>query len=403
MTCSDCAAPARRVSPVAVVYLLGLTIFTLTTSEFMVAGMTPALATALSVTVGEVGHLISIYALGMAVGGPVIMILLLRAGAANKPALLALLMLYVAGSVIAALAPTYPVLALARLTTGAASSACFGVALSIAAGLVGPDRRGWAASIVLGGLMVAPVLGLPMTTALADVYGWRASFWAIAGLSAACCIAVRVAVGRVAVGRVAVGRDTAQEEQPSLKREVGALATGRLWAAFLTSGLIIGATFAAFSYAVPILTMVAGVDAVWIPAILAAYGAANIGGNIVVGRYADRHTLMILALGLVVLLMALSVFRIGAHDPTVAILCFLAVGMAGVPMNPAMVTRVMRAASPGPLVNTVHTSVITLGIAVGTSLGGLAIDGGFGLTAPLPIGAGMALLGLLSLLPRRWR
>ncbi len=159
-----------------VVYLFGSTIFMLTTSEFMVAGMLPSLAAALEATVGQVGYLISLYAVGMAVGGPLVMALLMHFKAPNKPALLALLAIYVAGAALAAAAPNYATMAVARLVTGASSSACFGVSLAIAAELVSPQARGRAASIVLSGIMLAPVLGLPATTAIAQELGWRASF-----------------------------------------------------------------------------------------------------------------------------------------------------------------------------------------------------------------------------------
>ena len=139
-----------------IVYILALTNFALTTAEFMVAGMMPSLATALDVSVGEIGYLISWYALGMAIGGPVLSMLLLALRVPNKPTLLWLLVLYVAGAVLAAAASTYAVMAAGRVIMGVASAACFGVSISICAGLVAPEGRGRAVSFVLAGLMFAP-------------------------------------------------------------------------------------------------------------------------------------------------------------------------------------------------------------------------------------------------------
>lgn len=375
-----------------VVYLFGLTIFMLTTSEFMVAGMLPSLASALDATVGEIGYLISIYALGMAVGGPLVMALLMHFKAPNKPALLALLVIYVAGAVLAALAPNYAVMATARLVTGASSSACFGVSLAIAADLVTPQARGRAASIVFSGIMLAPVLGLPATTAIAQEFGWRASFWAIAVLSLVCTVLV-AALAPKPKSRAEFGLD---DELKALKR-------GRLWAAYATSGLIIGATFSAFSYAAPIFTELAGLAPAIIPFLLGAYGIANVVGNLVVGRYADEYTIPILVAGLVALAAALTALAVFAGTAIIAVVAFLAIGLVGVPMNPALVARVMRTAHPGPLINTVHTSIITTGIAFGAWAGGLGIDAGYGLRAPLWIGLTLALLGLLSLAPKQVR
>jgi predicted MFS family arabinose efflux permease len=382
----------KRTGISPVVYLLGLTIFALTTSEFMVAGMMPALSAAFGASVAEIGYLISLYALAMAVGGPLVTGLLLRLKAPNKPALLALLGLYVAGGVLAALAPSYGVMALARVVTGTASSACFGVSLAIAAELVAPSVRGRAASIVLGGLMLAPVLGLPITTAIEQDLGWRAAFWGVAILALLCTglIGTLVPAG---TGRTEVG----------FGAELAALTSGRLWAAYATSGLIIGATFAAFSYAAPLFSDVAKLPPATMPFLLAAYGVANVVGNLVVGHFADRHTIPILTGGLTALAIALAAFATFATNGVLAVSTFLIIGLVGVPMNPAMVARVMRVAHPGALVNTVHTSAITAGLAFGAWAGGVAIEAGYGLTAPLWVGVALALLGLMSLAPRRLR
>jgi predicted MFS family arabinose efflux permease len=376
----------------SVVYLLGLTIFALTTSEFMVAGMMPALSAAFTVSVAEIGYLISLYALGMAIGGPLVMALLLRLNAPNKPALLVLLGLYVIGVVLAALAPGYGVMAIARIVTGAASSACFGVALAIAADLVTPQERGRAASIVLGGLMLAPVFGLPVTTAIEQGFGWRSSFWSVAAIAMLVTSLVAVFVP-ISKSHIEVG----------LNAELDALKKGRLWAAYATSGLIIGATFAAFSYAVPLFVEMAKLSPATMPTLLAAYGGANVIGNLAVGRFADRYTIPILLGGLTALALALMTFAIFATNSRLSVLAYLVIGIVGVPMNPAMVARVMRIAHPGPLVNTVHTSAITAGLAFGAWAGGVGIDAGYGLTAPLWVGLALALFGLLSLAPRRVR
>ena len=376
-----------------VVYILGLICFMLGTSEFMVAGMMPALAQAFEVTLSQVGNLISLYAAGMVVGGPGLMLLLLRFGVSDKTALLSLLGVYVLGGLIAAGTSSYAVMAAARVLTGVAGAACFGVAISIAAALVAPDRRGRASSLVLGGLMLATVLGVPAATLVEQTLGWRASFWGVVVLAAGCgAIAARL-VPATPAGPAAASRAT------GLSRELGAFRNGRLWAAFATSGLIIGATFAAFSYAAPILTRVTGLSPSAIPALLAAYGAATVIGNMVIGRHADRHVFAILAGGLAVLSLALAAFALGAGRPAVAVTAFVVIGFAGLPLNPAMVARVMRTVPAGPLVNTVHVSVINIGLGFGAWAGGLGVAAGHGLTSPLWIGLGLALLGLLSLAP----
>jgi predicted MFS family arabinose efflux permease len=354
----------------------------------MIAGMMPSLAAALDVTVGQVGYLISLYAVGMAIGGPVLTALVLALRMQNKQALFWLLTLNVAGGVLAAMAPTYEVLAVARVLMGVASSACIGVSLTIAAHLVEPQARGRAASLVLGGLMFSPVLGVPATALIEQHFGWRASFWAIAILSMLCTAVVAAFVPA-----------SEKRADVSLATEFKSILNARLWAAYVTSGLIIGATFTAFTYFSPIFTQVTGFSAAAIPWMLALYGVANIVGNMIVGRLADRYTMAVLAGGLALLCTSLTIFALFAENTIASIVAFLGVGLTGVALNPAMAARVIRAASPGPLVNTMHTSIITVGLALGTWAGGAGIDAGYGLRSPLWVGAALALAGLLSLAP----
>jgi len=368
------------------VYLLGATIFSLVTAEFMVAGIMPALADAFSVSLAQVGNLIAYYALGMALGGPPVTVLLLSRGVSNKHALVGLLAFYVAAAVLAAAAPTYTVLVVARILMGVASAACIGLCMTLCAGLVAPQTRGRAVSVVLAGLMLSPVAGVPMTAWVEQHFGWRASSWLVVAFALIC---TALAATRLPVGQAA--------SEPALRQQWETLKNRSLWAAYLTSGLIIGATFAAFSYCTPILIHEVGVAPSQVAPLLALYGVANLLGNMFVGRIADRHTLPALGWGLVLLVLALLGFALAGEHRWLNIGCFIAIGFTGVALNPAMVARVMRAAEPAALVNTLHTSVITAGLALGSWAGGSAIDAGYGLRAPLWVGAGMALLGLLSL------
>jgi predicted MFS family arabinose efflux permease len=372
-----------------VVYILGLTIFSLTTSEFMIAGMMLSLTRALGVSVTEIGYLISIYAGGMVVGGPLLTTLLLKLRVPNKQALLWLLAFYAAAQALAASSSSYDVMAVARVLTGVAGSACFGVALAICADIVNPNARGRAASIVIGGLMLATVLGVPMATIVDQYMGWRAAFWLVCLLTILCGVIVAFLVPR-----------SKQAQAMSLAIELAEFKNPHLWAAYSTSALILGATFAAFSYYAPILTEVTGFSAASIPWLLGMYGLANVIGNSIVGRIADKHTIIIMVFGLIVLAITLALFAMLAQSNVLSVAFIIVIGLVGVPMNPAMIARVMKTAThPGPLVNTVHTSVINIGLAVGSWVGGVGIAAGYGLRSPLWLGVILAILGLVSLLP----
>ncbi|SFG08134.1 Predicted arabinose efflux permease, MFS family [Duganella sp. CF458] len=370
------------------VYILGLTVFSLSTSEFMVAGMMPSLANALGEPVARIGYLISIYALGMVIGGPLVTFGMLKLRIPNKQGLLCLLGLYAIAQSAAASAASYELMAVARLLTGVAGAACFGVSLAICAETVSPPLRGRAAAVVIGGLMLASVVGMPLTTFIDQQVGWRASFWLVVALTLLCMLLVTLLVPH-----------SKASMDISLGRELGEFRKRELWAAYATSALVISAIFAAFSYFAPILTMVSGFPTSAIPWLLGVYGIANVVGNGVVGRYADRYTIPILAGGMVVLSIALALFAVFAHLQSASLALLVVIGLVGMSMNPAIIARVMRIAHPGPLVNTVHTSVINIGLSAGAWVGGLGIAAGHGLLSPLWVGVALAILGLLSLLP----
>ncbi|MEV6671465.1 MFS transporter [Streptomyces sp. NPDC051162] len=373
------------------IYVLALGIFAMVTSEFVVAGLMPQMAEGLDATIPEIGYLITAFAVAMAVGGPVLTVAVLRLR--QKQALMVLFAVFLAGNVLAAIASTYTAMVVARVVTGTASQAFFGVSLSLCARLVRPEVRGRAIAVVMNGLMLGTLLGLPLATVTGEHLGWRAAFWGITVLTVVAALCTLAGVPRL---------DRAPSEGAEggggIRGELGVFRRPRLWLALSTSTFIIGATFSAFSYLNPILTEVTGFAAGTVPLLLIAYGAATVVGNTVVGRLADRHTLGVLLCGLALNLAFLVGFALFAHLPVPAVVFMLGIGLVGVTMNPAMATRVQRAGNAGPLVNTIHSSFITLGIIIGTSAGGPAIDA-FGLRAPLWIGAGMAVLGLLTLVP----
>ncbi|MFD6168173.1 MFS transporter [Streptomyces coeruleorubidus] len=368
------------------VYILALGIFAMVTSEFVVAGLMPQMAEGLHVTVPQIGYLITAFAVAMAAGGPFLTMTVAKL--APRTALMTLFAVFLAGNVVAATAPGYAVMTAARIITGVASQAFFGVAVSLCVQLTRPEMRGRAIAVVMNGLMLGTLLGLPLSTLVGERFGWRAAFWAISALA---LVATAVTLAGIPPLERAGSRG-------SLREELGVFRNPKLWLVLSTSTLIIGATFSAFSYLNPILTEVTGFSTGTVPALLIAYGAATVVGNTVVGRLADRRTVPVLAVGLLLNALFLTGFALLAGTPAPAVVCMLGIGLVGVTMNPAMVTRVQRTGNAGPLVNTVHSSFITLGVILGSSLGAVAIDA-WGLRAALWLGAGMAVLGLTTLLP----
>ena len=375
-----------------VVYCLSLGFFALTTSELMISGMLPSLQLAFDRSIADIGNLISLYAMGMVVGGPLVTILFLALKIENKRGLLFLLIFYALAQSVAASTSNFEVLMVARVVTGMAAATSFGLMLAITAQLVDPSIRGRASSLVFAGLMICTVFGVPAATMIDHAFGWRASFWAIVVLVLFCALVIALKIETAPEGKAA-----------DLRSELKEMAKPKLWAAYTTSALVIGSSFAAYSYFSPIMTELSGFTSAQVPVLLAVYGAGNILGNYIAGRFADRYTFKTLAIGISLMVFAMLLFACLPQSKIAAVAAIIMIGLTGIALNPALVARVMRIAHPGALVNAMHASVINIGLAFGPWAGGLAISSGLGLNAPLFVGFGMALAGLLTILPRALR
>jgi DHA1 family inner membrane transport protein len=383
--------PARtaRAVPLAV-YVLGAGVFAMVTSEFAVAGLMPQLAEGLDTGIQQIGYLVTVFAVAMTVGGPVLTLALLRVR--PKTALMAVFAIFFAGNLLAALATSYAAMAAARVVSGVASQAFFGIAVSLCSQLVHERVRGRAVGVVMNGLMLGTLLGLPLATYIGGRLGWQAAFWAIALLTAIAAACTAAIVRDPAEAGPDEPGDTAFAAQFSVFRDP------RLLLALVSSTLIIGATFSAFSFFAPILTEVTGFDEGAVPLLLLVYGAATVAGNTVVGRFADRYTVPTLLAGTLLNAACLTGFALFTDAPPLAVAFMIGIGLVGVTMNPAMVVRVQRAGGTRPLVNTVHSSFITLGVILGSAVGSLLIPE-HGLRSPIVLGIAMAVLAIATVLP----
>jgi len=368
------------------IYVLGFTLFAMTTSEYMVAGLITSMSTDLGVSIPKVGYLITLYSLGMVLGGPLLATFLVKLN--NKAALLTITGIFLVAQAVATVSATYDLLAVARFATGLSSAAFFGFALMTAAKMVPPERFGVAASIVLGGMMIATVAGLPISAILDQYYGWRVSFALIIALTALAGMGIILIVPKFEA-----------EARGSIKTELGSILNGSIWSAFITSFFVIAATFATFSYFVPYFENTVGFDSSSIPAILFAYGCFTIIGNILVGRLADNSPVKVVFIGSIVLVLALCGLYAFYDNKILVLISVMVLGLTGITLTPAMSSRVFKAAPNTSLINTLHTSVICLGVVVGSWGGGYAIDQGFGYRSPALMGIFLACLAIVTLLP----
>ena len=294
-----------------VVYILAGGIFAMVTSEFTVSGLMPQLASDLGVGVPQIGYLVTVFALAMSVGGPILTALLFRWP--HKRALLMLFAIFLTGNVLAALAPSYSILLVARLVTGAASGAFFGIAVTAAGQAVSAPLRARATATALQGLMLGTTLGLPLATWIGGHWGWRAAFVGIGVLTVLAATATAVALPPADPTDPVDSAGTTGSA--SMRAELGVFRSRRLWAVMGTSTLIIGAAFAGFSYFTPILSEDTGIDLELIPLLLLAYGAVTVVGNAIVGRLASAHTLPTLVVGTTLSALFLTAFALrGPHS-----------------------------------------------------------------------------------------
>ena len=367
-------------------YVLMLTIMVVVMSEFQTAGMMPQIAADLGVSTGQVGTVVTLYALGMALGGPLLVYLLRHRP--PKASLLIVIGTYAALEVLVPLIHEFWWLALLRVLTGCLSGAAYGIAVSYSARLApSPEKIGEAVSIVLGGIMVGTVIGLPLSHFLAARWGWQSSFY-ILGIAAFAVFLISLLT--------LPAREAATQEAAA--QDLRKLRSPKLWSRYLVSLLTIGAAFAGFSYFTPLLEQNAGFATNTTTLILLAYGIVSFIGNLIVGKFADQHAIGILRIGHTLLFISLALLGAFSNAQPLVLAMVLIVGVAGVPMNPALVAHVAEIGGTGNMVSTVHTSLITMGVALGSAIGALAIGrAGDDPSAAMWIGAAFAVLATLTL------
>ncbi|MGW6649774.1 chemotaxis protein [Streptomyces sp. CB02130] len=370
------------------VYVLGLAVFAQGTSEFMLSGLLSGIAADLGVSLSAAGLLTSAFAVGMVVGAPVMAL----AGRTwpRRRALLLFLAVFVAVHAVGALTPSYGVLLTTRFVGALANAGFWAVALSTAVAMV-PDRlKGRATAVVVGGVTVACVVGVPAGALLGERWGWRSAFWAVAIVSLPAFLAV---LRSIPGGR---GGTDAGADPVSVRDELRVLTGPRLRPVLLTMALVQGATFCTFSYLEPLLTRESGLGAGWVPVALALFGAGAFAGVTVAGRYADAHPVAVVATGMAALTVGWSALALTAGSPVLALALVPLLGLLAFGTGTALITRVLGLAPGAPtLAGASSTAAFNLGATVGPWAGGLALGAGFGYRAPVGVSALLMVVALL--------
>ncbi|NRQ31851.1 MFS transporter [Nonomuraea sp. NN258] len=354
-------------------------------TEFGIIGLLPEVAADLNVTEPVAGHLVSGYALSVAVGAIALTAAIARFD--RKKVLLALMFLFVAGNLISAIAPDYWVLMGGRIVAALCHGAFFGVGSVVAADMVAPNRRAGAIALMFGGLTAANVLGVPLGTLLGQQLGWRSTFWAITVIGVAALAGIRLLVP---VTPVPAGA--------SLRGELGAFRRPQVWVSATVSVLAFGGMFGAFTYIAFTLTEVSGFAATTVPWLLVLFGAGTFVGNLAGGKAADRALNPALIVILALLAAVLALFALTARSQPMTVVSLVLMGAIGLATAPGLQLRIMKYAQDAPaLASGANIAAFNLGNALGAWLGGLALAAGHGFTSPLWVGAGTTVAGLLVL------
>ena len=368
--------------PVALL-ALALSAFAIGTTEFVIMGLLPEVAGDLQVSIPSAGWLISGYALGVAIGAPIMA--LLTAKLPRKRTLTLLMIIFIIGNVLCALAYTYNLLMLARVVTALCHGAFFGIGSVVAASLVAPSRQASAVALMFTGLTLANVLGVPLGTWFGQLFGWRATFWGVA------------IIGIFAFIALSISLPTNKEEKPvHLASEIGALANGKLWLSLLMTVFFAAAMFALFSYIAPLLLQVTGITDRGVSWTLFLIGAGLTVGNILGGKLADWKVSFSLILSFVLIAVFSLLFSWTSHALWLAELTLFLWAMATFATVPGLQINVVRHGKEAPnLVSTLNIAAFNVGNALGAWVGGAVIDKGFGLTAVPVAAAALAVVGLV--------
>ncbi|MEU3270429.1 Cmx/CmrA family chloramphenicol efflux MFS transporter [Saccharomonospora sp. NPDC006951] len=366
------------------VYVLGLSVFALGTSEFMLAGLLPAIAADLGVSIPDAGLLISAFAVGMLAGAPLLAMATHRLP--RRTTLLVMLAVFAASHALGALAPGYAVLFASRVLAALACAGFWAAAASTTIGIVAAGRRGRALAIITGGLTAATVAGVPLGTALGQHAGWRMAFWAVGGAAL---------VAMAAVAAFVRPADNPGHREP-LTTELRVYRRPALWLALGITALSTAAITVCFSYLSPLFTDSIGGQATAVPWVLALYGAGALAGITTGGKYADAHPIGTITGGALIVVAALTVLATAPPAP-VALVTITVLGFGGFAVNPAVNARVFTLAESAPsLAGASNTSAFNAGIVVAPWLGGLTINAGFGYLSVTWLGIGLAALTLAA-------
>lgn len=347
-------------------FALFIAAFAFGTTEFVIAGVLPQVADGLGVGVPAAGYLVSGYALGIAIGGPLLTIATARLS--RKTLLIGLTVAFTLGQAACALAPDFVSMLLLRVATAVAHGAYFGVAMVVAVGLVRADQRGMAVALILAGLTVSGIVGVPVGTAIGNALGWRATFWAM------------FILGIVAIAAMAalLPRGTGAGAMPAgLRNEVRVLGRQQVWTCLIVMLMLMLSQFVPYTYIAPLLQEVTGIDAGLVPFVLLLNGLGATAGVFIGGKLAGWRLMPSLIAMLALQAVVLALVYVVSPYPVPMVVALTVWGGVNFAVGTPIQTRILAWTADAPnLASSLIPSGFNVGIAIAASLGALMLSSG---------------------------
>ena len=379
----------------AALWALTISAFGIGTTEFVIVGLLPTVAQDLAISISSAGLLVSLYAVGVAVGAPILTALTSKIP--RKKLLLGVMLLFILGNGLAAIAPTFGLLVMARILTGFAHGVYFSIGATIAASLVPPNKRASAIAIMFAGLTIAIVTGVPLGTFIGQNFGWRATFIGVSilGIIGALSSAVLVPASIQGGKALRIVDQLKVIKSPSVLLVLAITALGY------------GGTFVTFTYLAPLLEEVTGFSASMTSLLLLVYGIAIAIGNIVGGKVSNKKPSKALMVMFILQAIVLLVLYFTAPFQVAAVVTLFFMGILAFSNVPALQLYIVQMAekyAPGTedVASALNIAAFNVGIAIGAALGGKIVESSLGVGATPWIGSILVFIGfLLTLVSHR--
>ncbi|MCW3061720.1 MAG: ydhP [Capsulimonas sp.] len=370
---------------------LAVAAFGIGTTEFVIMGLLPDVARDLRISIPTAGMLVAGYALGVAIGAPIMALLTSRLP--RKRALLILMGIFVLGNLLCAVSGNYTLLMGARIITALCHGAFFGIGSVTAADLAPEGKKASAVAMMFAGLTLANVLGVPMGTALGQAEGWRATFWAVSGVG----VIAFVALWRLLPANL-------HAEKANLTRELRAIRSGRVWVSLSMTVLFSASMFALFTYIAPILQTITHVSPHGVSLTLLLIGVGMTIGNFAGGRLADQRlgATLLGSTAVIGLLMMIFYWVSGSVVPT-EITLFIWGAVCFASASSLQLNAMTTGAAAPSLIATMNIGAFNLGNALGAWIGGLAVASSLGLHGVPLAGSAISVIALIVTGSFLWR